>query len=237
MKKFFFLATLVATIFTSCSKSEYEFHQTYFTPQEPNGKILYADQESDSTRIISYDPWTASAVFNSGVTSWFTITPTECNFKAGEQFASMRIDIQGSINNTGKIRSGHIVVKSFDTVGMLVKQTTWLNIIRPFGEAVNYDQTGNLLPEEERYMKFTGEVPSTNNQFEIEFKVYADNATLSSNVDWLIPVASTFSAGKHIVVIVANENEQTEPRVGVLTLTSNGISTPITITQAKANNK
>ena len=237
MKKISLLATLVATILVSCSKSEYEFHQTYFTPQEPNGKILYADQAIDSTRVISYDPWTASTAFNSGVNPWFTITPTECNFKAGEQYASMRIDINGGVNNTGKIRSGHIVVKSFDTVGMLVRQTTWLNIIRPFGEVVNYDNTGNLLPEEERSMKFAGSIPCTNNQFDIEFKVYANDATLTSNVDWLIPATSIFSAGNHVVAIVANENEQAEPRTGILTLTSNGISTPITITQAKANNK
>ena len=237
MKKFIFLTTLVTTLFTSCSESEYEFHQTYFTPQEPSGKILYADQVSDSTRIISYDPWTASAVFNSGVSPWFTITPTECNFKAGEQFASMRVDIQGSVNNTGEIRNGHIVVKSFDTVGMLVRQTTWLNIIRPFGEVVNYDNAGNLLPEEKRSMKFSGSIPCTNNQFDIEFKVYANDATLTSNVDWLNPATTTFSAGNHVVSIVANENELTEPRTGILTLTSNGISTPITITQAKANNK
>ena len=236
MKKIALLATVVAALFTSCSESgEYEFHQTYFTPQEPNGKILYADQVSDSTRVISYDPWTASAYFNNGTDAWFSITPTECNFTAGEQFASMRINIQGAVNNTGKIRSGHIVVKSYDTVGMLVRQTTWLNIIRPFGEVENYDATGNLLPEEDRKMTFAGSTIATENQFEIEFAVYADGATLSSDAEWLVPETTTFNAGKHVVAIVAQENLATQPRTATLTLTSNGISTPITITQAKTN--
>lgn len=237
MKKIGILATFVVALFTSCSESEYEFHQTYFTPQEPNGKILYADQVSDSTRVISYDPWTASTYFNTGTDAWFSITPTECNFKAGEQFASMRVNIQGSVNNTGKIRSGHIVVKSYDTVGMPVKQTTWLNIIRPFGEVEKYDATGNLLPEENRKMTFKGQTIATANQFEIEFMVYSDDATLTSDAEWLIPATTTFNAGRHVVAIVAQENFATQPRTATLTLSSNGISTPITITQAKTNNQ
>ena len=40
MKKIGILATFVVALFTSCSESEYEFHQTYFTPQEPNLTIL-----------------------------------------------------------------------------------------------------------------------------------------------------------------------------------------------------
>lgn len=237
MKKIFFLATFVAALSTSCSESEYEFHQTYFTPQEPNGKILYADQVVDSTRVISYDPWTATTAFNAGADAWFNITPTECTFIAGEQFASTRININGSVNNTGKNRSGHIVVKSYDTVGMLVKQTTWLNIIRPFGKAENYDNEGNLLTEEDRKMTFAGSTISTANQFEIEFVVYADGATLSTDADWLVPAETTFKAGKYIVAVVAQENLATDPRTANLILTSNGISTPITITQAKNNNQ
>ena len=149
----------------------------------------------------------------------------------------MRINILGAVNNTGKIRSGHIVVKSYDTVGMLVKQTTWLNIIRPFGKAENYDNEGNLLPEEDRKMTFADSTISTANQFEIEFVVYADGATLSTDADWLVPAETTFKAGKYIVAVVAQENLATEPRTANLILTSNGISTPITITQAKNNNQ
>ena len=237
MKKIFTFVTLAVALFSSCSDTEYELHETYFTPQEPYGKVLYADQVSDSTRVVSYDPWTASAMFNNGQEAWFSITPTSCNFVAGEQFASTRININGSVNNTGKNRSGHIVVKSYDTVGMLVKQTTWLNIIRPFGKAENYDNEGNLLPEEDRKMTFAGSTISTANQFEIEFVVYADGATLSTDADWLVPAETTFKAGKYIVAVVAQENLATEPRTANLILTSNGISTPITITQAKNNNQ
>ena len=120
---------------------------------------------------------------------------------------------------------------------MLVKQTTWLNIIRPFGKAENYDNEGNLLPEEDRKMTFAGSTISTANQFEIEFVVYADGATLSTDADWLVPAETTFKAGKYIVAVVAQENLATEPRTANLILTSNGISTPITITQAKNNNQ
>ena len=207
MKKIFFLAALVAALFTSCSESEYEFHQTYFTPQVVGGKVLYADQTTDSTRVISYDPWTALTAFENGTESWFTISPTECNFIAGEQFSSTRINI------------------------------TWLNIIRPFGEAKNYDNEGAPLPEEDRTMTFSGTTIATANQFEIEFKVYADGATLTADADWLKPATTTFAAGTHTVTIMAEENQEVVERTANLILTSNGISTPITITQAKANNK
>lgn len=237
MKKIFFLAALVAALFTSCSESEYEFHQTYFSPQVVGGKVLYADQTTDSTRVISYDPWTALTAFENGTESWFTISPTECNFIAGEQFSSTRINITTTPNTSTKIRNGHIVVKSFDTVGMAVKQTTWLNIIRPFGEAKNYDNEGALLPEEDRTMTFAGTTIATANQFEIEFKVYADGATLTADADWLKPATTTFAAGTHTVTIMAEENQEVVERTANLILTSNGISTPITITQAKANNK
>ena len=120
---------------------------------------------------------------------------------------------------------------------MPVKQTTWLNIIRPFGETKNYDSEGALLPEEDRTMTFSGTTIATANQFEIEFTVYADGATLTADADWLKPATSTFAAGRHTVSVVAEENAEVTERTAQLILTSNGISTPITITQAKANDK
>lgn len=237
MKKIFALVTLAVALFSSCSDTEYELHETYFTPQEPYGKVLYADQVSDSTRVVSYDPWTASAMFNNGQEAWFSITPTSCNFIAGEQFASTRIDIQASVNNTGKNRNGHIVLKSYDTLGMLIKQTTWLNIIYPFGKTATMDNEGNEIPEEDRIMTFAASTIATQNQFEIEFTVYADGATLQADADWLKPQATTFAAGNHKAIILAEENPNTVARTANLILTSNGISTPITITQAQANDK
>ena len=237
MKKIVFFAAFVVALFTSCTESEYEFHQTYFSPQVAGGKVLYADQTTDSTRVISYDPWTATTVFASGTDAWFTISPSECYFTAGEQYASTRVTITTTPNTSQKIRSGHIVVRSFDTVGMPVKQTTWLNIIRPFGETKNYDSEGILLPEEDRTMTFSGTTIATANQFEIEFTVYADGATLTADADWLKPATSTFAAGRHTVSVVAEANAEVTERTAQLILTSNGISTPITITQAKANDK
>ena len=76
---------------------------------------------------------------------------------------------------------------------------------------------------------------SSKSEHKYEFAVYADGATLSSDAAWLVPATTTFNAGKHVVAIVAQENLATQPRTAMLTLTSNGISTPITITQAKTN--
>ena len=236
MKKIFLFATFIAALFTSCSESEYEFHQTYFNPQLPEGKVLYADQTNDSTRVISYDPWIAVCTFNNGSNAWFSISPTECKFIQGQQFASTRIDITASPNTTGKVRYGYIAVSSFDVIKMPVKQTSWLNITYPFGEIKEFDEEGNSIPEEDRQVTFSGKVPASN-QFNIEFTVYSNDATLTSDAEWLKPSTTTFAAGYHSVAIVAEANPNKVERTANLILTSNGVSTPITITQAKANDK
>ncbi|MBQ5909468.1 MAG: hypothetical protein IIW85_03980, partial [Bacteroidaceae bacterium] len=60
MKKVFpLLVSVIALCFAACTESSYEYHQTYFYPQQPGGKMMYADQTLDTTRVISYDSWTA----------------------------------------------------------------------------------------------------------------------------------------------------------------------------------
>jgi hypothetical protein len=230
MKKIISLGVLIAGIFASCTESEYEYHQTYFTPQEPNGKILYADQVVDSTRLVSYDPWKASTIFNTDEQPWFTITPTECDFIAGEQFASTRIDINTSVNNTGKVRVGHISIntydiKSYQLIGLNVTQYPWHNITYPMGYIVDNQMIFNL------------DLDTPNEGFfNIEFTVYSDNSTLTSEGDWLKPELQDLTSGKHVVKINVKENTDTEnSRTTTLKLTSGGVTTPITVTQAKAN--
>ena len=72
--------------------------------------------------------------------------------------------------------------------------------------------------------------------FNIEFTVYSENSALTSDADWLKPEQQDLPAGKHVVKINVKENTDTEnSRTATLKLTSEGVTTPITITQAKAN--
>ena len=71
-------------------------------------------------------------------------------------------------------------------------------------------------------------------QFEVIFTTYANNATLTSDAEWLTPVEENFAnAGRHVVNINCEANPTEVERSATLLLTSNGITTPITITQER----
>jgi hypothetical protein len=233
MKKLLSLAALCIATFMSCSDSaDFEIHQTYFTPTSPEGIILHADQTVDSIRVISYDPWTAQTNFVGD--EWFTITPTVCNFNRGEKVNNTRIDITASPNTTNKIRGGLIFVNSIYTIGMSVHQLSWLNIQFPVGRSVTTDNEGNELSDTDRYCVFETRVREIKGQFEVIFTTYANNATLTSDAEWLTPVEENFAnAGHHVVNINCEANPTEVERSATLLLTSNGITTPITITQER----
>ena len=232
MKKAFSLIALCAGLFISCDESEYEVHQTYFNPTSPQGKTLYADQTVDSVRIISYDPWTAQTNFTGD--AWFTITPTQCNFVQGENISNTRLDITATPNNSGKIRGGIIAVNSYYNIGMSVYQMSWLNIHYPIGRLVTVDNKGNELQREDQYCVFEGTVSDKKNQFEIIFTTYNANATLSSDAEWLtFEKTDIETAGDHTIIVTCEENPLNEVRTNNIYLTSNGITTPITISQER----
>lgn len=230
--KIIFLYTLLLSILGSCSESEFEFHQTYFTPQEPNGKILYADQTKDSTLLVSYDPWKATLEFTDA-NEWFTITPNECEFEKGTQYKETKMYITTTPNTSGKTRTGHVHINTYDIksyylVGLNVTQHPWLNITLPHG----------IWNEEKGMETFTYNIHTPDEQnVVVSFTVYDNNATLTSNAEWLKPQSVSITAGKqHTVTVNITENTDTSaPRTATLTLKSNGIETPITVTQAKAN--
>ena len=72
----------------------------------------------------------------------------------------------------------------------------------------------------------------------IEFTPYAEGATLSSEVEWIVPSAtSDFESGKAARVTLAiSKNTTGELRRGVVNVTSNGITTPVLIRQEAEKN-
>jgi hypothetical protein len=234
MKRIFSIICLATALFASCGEDEYEFHQTYFTPMQPDGLRLYADQTVDSVRVISYDPWQATT--NIQGDAWFTITPTSCEFVQGEAMRNTRIDIHATPNTTSKIRSGIIQVSSYYNIGMGVYQYTWLHIKNPIGKLVVTDDAGHAIEKDEQFEVFEAFLTHNQANYEINFVVYADDATLASNVEWIKPEQTTFSAGQHYVKVACEPNTEPQERVGTLVLTSNGVATPITFKQERRNN-
>ena len=223
MKKIsFFLTSAIALLFAACAESTFEMHQTYFYPQEPDGKKFYADETYDSTQVFSYDPWTAEI---EATDPWFTITPTSGDARPGTS-ALTRMDIRMPQNTTGKNHRGRIVVKTYDNnqIALPVFQSAWLDIISPRATL-----KGDTYEEQTATFEVT--LLALDKSKDITFHVYQDGATLSSDAEWVTPEKTTFDKGQHTVKLNIVPNESKQERQATITLTSGKISTPIQVKQ------
>ena len=224
MKRILSLAALVAVVltFASCGKSELEIHQTFFYPQKPGGMIFYADQTKDTIRLCSLDSWTLSST-----ASWLTATPTQLTVPENHTSSQM-LTLTCEVNTTGETRYGAINVQSHDAIGMGVTQYSWLKITSPaafFSRNTAVTTTSTPI--------FYIDTDAAERDTSIVFTVYQNGATLSSPASWITPEETTFIAGEHTVKVHLAANTEGEKRSAALTLTSAGISTPITFTQSK----
>lgn len=224
-----FLLPVAALCLMACSKSEYEVHQTYFYPQNVNGMLLYADQETDTIRLVSFDSWTAHSSVD-----WFAVSPTELQIPANTGVAR-RLDITATPNTTGKNRIGQIQVDSYFSIGMYVRQTSWLNVQYPSGKVMASApleaNQGTDTSFEDTQMAFSMALKADTTSAEIDFIVYKDGATLKSSDSWLTAPESPYPAGRHKVKLGVEKNLSTEQRSATVTLSSNGVSTPISVVQ------
>lgn len=223
-------AAAVALAFASCDNDNTnEYHSTYFFPMQNLGIETYADQTVDSVRVISFDSWTLTHDCD-----WYQVSsngkqaPLSIRVPAGYQ-SSDRLDFQIQPNTTGKVRNDLVeVVSSFDKIGTVAQmliQYPYLNILNPrTTDKTNYDFT----------MIVSGAgTTSSSSKPNVSFIVYSEDATLSSNVSWLTPDKTEGFAkdNKQNVSLTIEKNETEQTREAVLTLTSNGVSTPIHIKQ------
>ncbi len=229
MKKVFpLLVSVMALCFAACTESSYEYHQTYFYPQQPGGKMMYADQTLDTTRVISYDSWTAQTTAD-----WLLLTPTEQHIPAGYGMNTL-VKLTCAPNTTGQTRHAAILLKSFDSLAMDVYQTAWLNIIWPSPvyinkpEAVGDASTGTIM---DKQVSFMTTLSADTTSMKVKFRVYADGATLQSDAAWLVQKDTVYAAGTHEALLSVEPNASAAPRTATLTLSSNGVSTPIKVTQ------
>lgn len=230
-KKSAFLLLVTALCLMACSENEYEVHQTYFYPQSVNGMLFYADQETDTIRLVSFDSWTARSSVD-----WFTVSPTQQTVPQNTGLAR-RLDITATPNTTGKNRMGQIQVDSYFSIGMYVRQTSWLNVQYPSGRVVDTSTSataGEGTSFEDTQMDFSMMVKADTASAEIDFIVYKDGATLRSSEAWLTAPADAYPAGRHKVKLGLEKNVAAEQRSATLTLSSNGVSTPIVVVQGGA---
>lgn len=186
--------------------------------------VAYADQTSDTTHLCSLDSWTISST-----ESWLTISPKEATFPAG-QATDTKLTFEYEVNNTGAPRIAYAQVKSHDQIATTVTQYYWLHITRPQVMKLG-EQTSGVTTETRVVFPMTLKKEAYTDS--ITFTVHQDNATLSTSASWIHPEETTFEAGKHTVKFNVEANTEGQSRSAILTLTSAGVSSDITLTQEK----
>ena len=220
MKKIIFLFT--AVLLAACGGTEDEYHQLYFYPQTVGGLELFADQTTDSITFVSTDDWTARAKGD-----WFTIDPTSYDIPSSALMVSKVIHILTTPNTTGNIRQGGIEVDSYDKLGMQVKQYPWLNIQYP---SPSYKGDEGATDLENREFKLT--LPATMEYIPLIFTTYAEQATLTTDAEWLTLPDTVFSPGTHSFQPAIPANNTVEARTATLKLRSGELENEIHITQS-----
>ena len=219
-----FLPFLILVIaLASCTEGSYERHESYFYPQRPDGQLLYADQTKDTTLIYSLDFWTATKEGD-----WFEMTPTSYEISPTASVAT-KMTFTTTPNNTGKGRKGLVTIHAYHTISQSLYQAPWLNITYPFAQYTEGEDKTFVT----RQATFRLSLLSSATSSQVRFTTYAENATLTSNAEWITPKKTNFLApNSYEVPLTVQPNKGKEPRTAQLTLTSAGISTPIIVEQA-----
>ena len=244
---------LLAAAFTSCSSDgEYENHTFYFFRESSNRFIsdivAYADQTVDSARVCVTDTWTLDKSYDD---SWLNVKyngqtpPLTVNVTSGNyvnQYSS-RIDLLMQPNATGKTRYTTLTVTSayskIGTTPLYIIQYPHLNISSPTltkGADGTVDSGKFVMSN----ISADGYVVGTKDTKPyITFTVYSSDATLTSSADWLqvpekttLPGIPAYTPNQlQKVELTVEKNTTGAARTATLTLTSNGVSSTITVTQ------
>lgn len=222
MKPLLPLLALVLAL-AACTEGSYEHHASYFYPQRPDGQLLYADQTMDTTLIYSLDSWQATKEGD-----WFSITPESFEVKPGVSIFN-KMTFTTTPNTTGKGRTGLVTIHAYHTISQSLYQTPWLNITYPFAQYTK----GEDHTFATRKATFRMALLSSATASQLRFTTYAENASLTSDAEWVTPEKTIFLApNSYEVKLTIQPNKSKDARSAQLTLTSAGISTPITVEQA-----
>ena len=193
-----FLSAVVLLGFTSCDKSD-DTYDTLAVLPLGTFHTIYADQTVDSVTVVSTKD--VELVMNE---TWFSVQSSDKTIKV-PQMIQKTLPVYFQINNTGEPRIGYMYAKSNgETVGHCFYQTSWLDIEVP-SPVYAYAETG--YP---KGVSFTQKVAVADQQVKIEFTLYSDNATLTSDASWAV-VGNDDQAldkGKHEVTITLEEHSK-----------------------------
>ncbi len=235
MKKLL-LATLLGVLSLTACESENEFHQTSF---DKSGIVMYADQVVDSVLLFYSDNWTATLADGSWVNLLSVTKNDQGTIVSSEKVGmlsgtsqkdalliSTPIYVTAEPNATGVMRYATLNVSSHENASIMITQLPMLNVTYPyyrFKEGTEISSE-NLIYEDDLVASSTeGKVICT---------IYREGATLTSDAAWCTPEISDLSVGTNTIMLILEPNTTPLLRTATLTLTSGGVSMPITINQA-----
>ena len=243
---------------TSCDNdTPNQLHQLNFIPLQSGGRLCYADQSTDTVGLQSTDSWTLAVATPQGTPAWLTAAPESGRVEANH-FVTQPLALRFSANTTGAPRPARLNVTAAAgttrTIGLPVVQLSWLDIRRPAPTMLRPTGETDTRRTAPTMLRSTGKIDSPASALAapifIEplpykagtvvcgFVLYdtTDPAhhSLTSDASWLTLSAAdaTPAAGHHEVTLTFTENPDHAPRTARLALTSAGVTTYITYTQA-----
>ncbi len=234
MKKTLLLLLSVALL-AACDK-ENSNHTIFFSYPAGAYGVAYADQETDSVVIVTFDSYQASTDVD-----WITIDPDLEYMKIQNSYWYMweiPIPLTFDANTTGETRMGIISIHNFGdgwdrTVQTLFLQMGWLNITHPAPTYQYYTvQNSDTIPANYP-MTATFELTDTATQVRdsLTFIAY-DDWTVTCKSDFVKLENATGSAGEcKVDITLVDANETAAERTAELILTSRGVSSTIKLTQ------
>lgn len=229
---------------TSCDNdTPNQVHQLNFIPLQSGGRLCYADQSTDTVGLQSTDSWTLAVATPQGTPAWLTAAPESGRVEANH-FVTQPLALRFSANTTGAPRTARLNVTAAAgttrTIGLPVVQLSWLDIRRPaptvLRPTAETDTPASALTTATPV--FIEPLPYKAGTVVCGFVLYdtTDPAhhSLTSDASWLTLSAAdaTPAAGHHEVTLTFTENPDHAPRTARLALTSAGVTTYITYTQA-----
>lgn len=229
---------------TSCDNdTPNQLHQLNFIPLQSGGRLCYADQSADTVGLQSTDSWTVAVATPQGTPAWLTAAPESGRVEANH-FVTQPLALRFSANTTGAPRTARLNVTAAAgttrTIGLPVVQLSWLDIRRPaptvLRPTAETDTPASAVTTATPI--FIEPLPYKAGTVVCGFVLYdtTDPAhhSLTSDASWLTLSAAdaTPAAGHHEVTLTFTENPDHAPRTARLALTSAGVTTYITYTQA-----
>ncbi len=225
MKQLPLLLTLCAAL-AACSKESYRHAIALAYPTPGQYGLVYADQTEDSIvfdTFDSYDTYT-SADWLAIDEQWGTMTIQNSYYYQWE----VSVPLTFEPNTTGETREAVVYVHNYgtdwdQTISASFIQASWLNITRPEPAYPSY----TYYPS---YATFAIADSATWEVDSISFTAYGD-WTLQTTADFVALGAASGKAGAQVVALALEPNNDEADRQAEITLTSNGVSNIITLTQ------